>query len=251
MRRRVVPVSTNTIWYYWVPVQEVFVKKEKSLKKRDVGSGHEESVRERILRAAMEAFMEYGYTQTSTLEIATRARVSKRELYALFGNKQAMLAACIADRSRRMRLPAELPAVRDREMLAATLTRFGAILLREICHPAVIGVFRLAIAEAGRSPEVARTLDDLGREASRAAVRSVLAQAHSAGLLRAVDPDPMVGQFLALLWGNLMISLLLRLRDAPTTREIGRRAKSATEAFLQLHPAPEIPRRASLSSKQS
>ena len=84
--------------------------------------------------------MERGYTEASTLEIATRARVSKRELYALFGNKQAMLAACIADRSRRMRLPAELPAARNREMLAATLARFGAILLREICHPAVIGV---------------------------------------------------------------------------------------------------------------
>ena len=235
-----VPVSTDTIWYYQVPTQEVFVKKEKPLKKRDVGGSREEPVRERILRAAMEAFMERGYTETSTLEIATRARVSKRELYALFGNKQAMLAACIADRSRRMRLPAALPAARDRKMLAATLARFGAILLHEICHPAVIGVFRLAIAEAGRSPEVARTLDALGREASRAALRNVLAQAQSAGLLQAVDPAPMVGQFLALLWGDLMISLLLRLRDAPTPREINRRAKSAADAFLQLHPAQAI-----------
>jgi len=216
------------------------VKKEKPLKKRDVGGSREESARERILCAAMEAFMERGYTETSTLEIATRARVSKRELYALFGNKQAMLAACIADRSRRMRLPAELPAARDREMLAAMLVRFGAILLREICHPAVIGVFRLAIAEAGRSPEVARTLDALGREASRAALRNVLTQAQSAGLLQAVDPAPMVGQFLALLWGDLMMSLLLRLRDAPTPREINRRAKSAADAFLQLHPAQAI-----------
>ena len=216
------------------------MKKEKPLKKRDVGGSREESVRERILCAAMEAFMERGYTETSTLEIATRARVSKRELYALFGNKQAMLAACIADRSGRMRLPAELPAARDREMLAAMLVRFGAILLREICHPAVIGVFRLAIAEAGRSPEVARTLDALGREASRAALRNVLTQAQSAGLLQAVDPAPMVGQFLALLWGDLMMSLLLRLRDAPTPREINRRAKSAADAFLQLHPAQAI-----------
>jgi len=38
----------------------------------------------------MEAFMELGYHQASTLKIATRAQVSKRELYAAFGNKQAM-----------------------------------------------------------------------------------------------------------------------------------------------------------------
>ena len=50
----------------------------------------------------------------------------------------------------------------------------------------------------------------------------------------------MAGQFLALLWGDLMMSLLLRLRDAPTTREINRRAKSAADALLQLHPAPAI-----------
>jgi hypothetical protein len=39
--------------------------------------------------------MKSGYATTSTLEIATRARVSKRELYALVGNKQEMLIACI------------------------------------------------------------------------------------------------------------------------------------------------------------
>jgi len=212
----------------------------RSITKPRAENADETPARQRILNAAFAAFMERGFSETSTLEIATRARVSKRELYALFGNKQAMLAACIADRSRRMRLPAELPAARDREMLAATLARFGAILLREICHPAVIGVFRLAIAEAGRSPEVARTLDALGREASRAALRNVLTQAQSAGLLQAVDPAPLVGQFLALLWGDLMMSLLLRLRDAPTTTEINRRAKSAADALLQLHPAPTI-----------
>jgi hypothetical protein len=31
--------------------------------------------------------------------------VSKRELYALFGNKQVMLAACIADRATRVTTP--------------------------------------------------------------------------------------------------------------------------------------------------
>ena len=50
------------------------------------------SARERILAAAMETFMERGFANATTLEIATRARVSKRELYALGGNKEQMLA---------------------------------------------------------------------------------------------------------------------------------------------------------------
>src|SRR5437016_11657243 len=81
--------------------------------------------RNRILGAAFSAFMEGGYAQTSTLEIATRARVSKRELYALFGNKEAMLVACITERAQRLQAPLDLPALRDREGLAKVLTVVG------------------------------------------------------------------------------------------------------------------------------
>ena len=46
----------------------------------------ENPMRERILRAAFQAFMEDGYAGTSTLDIATRAKASKRDLYANFGS---------------------------------------------------------------------------------------------------------------------------------------------------------------------
>src|SRR5262252_7650440 len=38
----------------------------------------EDSVRQRILHAAMGTFMEHGFANATTLEIATRAKVSKR-----------------------------------------------------------------------------------------------------------------------------------------------------------------------------
>src|SRR5215831_10263119 len=82
-------------------------------------------VRERILTAAFEAFRERGYAATSTLEIATRAHVSKRELYALVGNKQKMLIAVIGERAKRLRAPANLPMLRDRSTLAQVLTTLG------------------------------------------------------------------------------------------------------------------------------
>jgi AcrR family transcriptional regulator len=50
-------------------------------------------MRERVLGAAFSAFQEFGYAGASTIEIATRAKVSKRELYRLFGNKRAIGAA--------------------------------------------------------------------------------------------------------------------------------------------------------------
>ena len=65
----------------------------------------QDAVRDRILRAAMRTFMEHGFAAATTLEIATRAKVSKRELYALVGNKEQMLAACVAGRGQRMAQP--------------------------------------------------------------------------------------------------------------------------------------------------
>src|SRR6476661_7445838 len=126
------------------------------------------AVRERILTAAFEAFRERGYAATSTLEIATRAHVSKRELYALVGNKQKMLIAAIADRAKRFKAPADMPPLRDRATLARVLTAFGTRFVREVSDPHVIAVFRLAIAEAVQAPEVAQTLDSSGRETGRA-----------------------------------------------------------------------------------
>lgn len=76
--------------------------------------GDETAVRKRILEAAFAAFMKSGYAAASMLEIATRARLSKRELYAVVGNKQEMLIACISERAKRLEVPADLPVPRDR-----------------------------------------------------------------------------------------------------------------------------------------
>ena len=94
-------------------------------------------VRQRILSAAFSAFTEAGYAETSTLEIASRARVSKRELYAMVGNKQEMLVACIRERATRLQAPADLPEPRDRGTLERALAAFGTQLLRETTDPTV------------------------------------------------------------------------------------------------------------------
>ena len=209
-----------------------------AVSKRRQEGGDETAVRERILDAAFAAFMKSGYATTSTLEIATRARVSKRELYALVGNKQEMLIACISQRAKRLDVPADLPALHDRETLAQVLTSFGTKLVREVSDPTVIAVFRLAIAEAVQAPEVARALNSIGREASRAALRKIMARAQASGLLTGRRPAELAEQFAGLLWRDLMVSLLLGVAERPNPREIAGRARDAAAAFLQLHPLP-------------
>ena len=193
----------------------------------------------RILRAAFAAFSEVGYAEASTLDIARRARVSKRDLYARYGSKQAMLIACIKNRARRMGLAPELPAPTSREQLAETLSTFATGIVREVSDPTVIATFRLAIAEARHAPEIAQTLDVAGRGATRGALAALFARAQSAGLIDPgdppSDPDEMATQYLGLLWEGLMVGMLLGVEAAPTPAAAEVRAARATAAFLRLH----------------
>jgi AcrR family transcriptional regulator len=199
--------------------------------------GDERPLRGRILAAAFAAFVERGYANTSTLEIATRAKVSKRELYAEFESKREMLTACIASGAKRMQAPLNLPAPRDREMLMATLVAFGRTVLREVSRPEVVAVFRLAIAEAGQSAEVAEILHAAARDPSRAALAELVSKAQSAGLIGVGDCKQMAARFIALLWEDLLMRLLFGMAKPPNDDEIAARAEGAATALLRLYPA--------------
>jgi AcrR family transcriptional regulator len=195
-------------------------------------------IRERILCAAFSAFVEDGYADTSTLDIARRARVSKRDLYANFASKQAMLVAGIKSRADRIRLAPDLPTPESGEMLATALCGFAATLIRERTHAVVIATYRLAIAEATHSPEIAETLDNSGRSVARNSLADLLAKAQARGLIGAGEPAEMASQFCGLLWGELMVELLLGVAATPEAPEIERRAHNAVDTFMRLYTKP-------------
>jgi hypothetical protein len=67
---------------------------------------------------------------------------------------------------------------------------------------------------------------------------AVMSDARSAGLLGG-EPREMAEQFGALLWGNQMVNLLLRLVETPTQQEAASRAATAAEAVMRLYPPTE------------
>jgi AcrR family transcriptional regulator len=193
-----------------------------------------EPIRERILYAAFSLFAESGFSATSMLDIVTRARVSKRDLYALFPNKHAVLAASIQERAGRMRRPLDpaTPVPKTRDALAKLLVDFGVSILKTVCHPEVLTVFRLAIAESDRAPEIALTLHQSGREANHKALVALLTKAQESRLIANDDPEALAVRYFALLWGDLLLSLLMRVREAPREREIQTRARTTTETLM-------------------
>jgi len=192
--------------------------------------------RRAILCAAFDVLMEQGYTGASTLEIATRAKVSKRELYAEFGNKAGILEALIATTATRMQAPLALPDATDRTSLAAILIRYGVAALTELTHPAVLAINRLAVAEAGGKSEVGQILDRSGREPNRLALGRLIGRAQEEGFLGKGDADRISGQFFSLLFGDVPVRLMMGVIDPPDATEIRRRAEAAVDAVLRLYP---------------
>ncbi len=193
------------------------------------------SARARIIYAAFGAFLEQGFSKVTMLEIATRAKVSKRDLYAEFESKSALLAYCITYRAQRIKLPERLPEDIDSTILAETLTMFGAAVLWELTIPEVLAAYRLAIAESWSAPEVAQTLNRLGREVALAALADFIKQAQAKGLLDRTASRELADQFLALVCRDLHLQLLLGVVKPPSHPVLQRRAEAATQAFLALH----------------
>ena len=98
-------------------------------------------------------------------------------------------------------------------------------------------MFRLAISEAERSPEVAETLN-ASRSVNRDALAELLAGAQAAGILPHGAPRQMMEWFFALLWSDLMVGRLLGVTAPPKQAEIDRRAHEAAEALLKLYGNP-------------
>jgi hypothetical protein len=105
--------------------------------------------------------------------------------------------------------------------------------LREITDPAVLETFRLGIAEAKRSPAIARSLNERGRGPARAALEALLKAARAARLLADGSTEEMLHDFRGLLWGNTMVWILLGLEKAPEQKEIELRAEKAARRFLE------------------
>jgi hypothetical protein len=102
-----------------------------------------------------------------------------------------------------------------------------------VCLSSFTNSLDLAIAEAVPAPEIGEALELHGRQTGRAALTAIMTHATTRGLLHGHQAD-LAEQFSGLLWGDLMVSLLLRVAEPPGDAEIQRRAADAAAAFVKL-----------------
>src|SRR5262249_5963530 len=126
-----------------------------AVRKRGRPTPAERRVREaQILSAALPVFLRSGYGDATVEELAAAGKVTKRTVYAYFGDKAGLFAAMVTDLA-----PTVSPApAADHGTLAALAAR----IVFRLHSDELVGLHQLVIAESSRFPELARTLHSQG-----------------------------------------------------------------------------------------
>jgi AcrR family transcriptional regulator len=190
-----------------------------------------------ILDAAFRVFAERGLEGATTLEIARRARTSKRTLYERFGSKEGIFAALVENRAARMRAPLALAEPASSAELQAVLVAFGTEFLSQLVRPTTIALYRLVLAHGSRGQALARALDEAGRGTVIGAVTALFDAAGRRQLVAAGDPARPAATFLGLLVGDLVFRLVMGVAETPEAEALRDRSRNAAAAALALHRA--------------
>lgn len=194
-------------------------------------TGRPESRREALLRAAAELFLEQGYVATSIDAIIDRAGGSKRNIYNEFGNKEGLFTAIVTESADKA-LSTLMTDESERHDLRETLTAFGRNLFAVYMSPTVIGIYRIAVAEANRFPDLVRSFYDQGPGRTTIRLAEVLEAANRRGEIQTDDCQRVAGHFVGMIRDNLHLQVVLGLRPPPSDEETGEAVASAVEILL-------------------
>jgi AcrR family transcriptional regulator len=194
-----------------------------------------------IITAARDAFLDLGYDAVSMDAVAKRAGVAKQTVYAHFSSKDALFLAVVKGEQRRMSIALPLPPdgggspeIREK------LLMIGRRYLEAGLSPAVLCLFRLAVAEANRFPSLGQSIREAGARQTALDFAEFLSCAGRHGALAVPDPAIAAAHFIALVRGELHMHCLLDPAFRPTTEEIDRHLAAAIDCFMARYGGPKL-----------
>jgi len=188
--------------------------------------------RERLVAAAEHVFVDEGYGAASMDDIARRAGMSKKTIYQVFETKHELFAAVIESRK------AELAAMIEgegsgtsrppEEVLRGFLRRIAGFVLA----PRQAALYRLAVAESQRAPELANAFYREGSAKACSPLTQWLALQHELGILDITDPASSAKMLFHMAIAELQMRLLIGNCREPDESAIEERVDAAVRLFL-------------------
>jgi AcrR family transcriptional regulator len=181
--------------------------------------------------AALALFLERGYDGTTMDAIAHAAGTTKASLYARFDSKEAVFSAVLEGATGRTDWPVPEPPLPDLDDLEEALTEIADAGLRRATHPSMVKLSRIAVAEAGRFPELARRAQANATWARRDVVVELLQRHATTGAIVADEPEILAEHFLAMTVGMpARLASFGIVRDPPTQ---ARQTRVAVDLFIR------------------
>jgi TetR/AcrR family transcriptional regulator, mexJK operon transcriptional repressor len=200
--------------------------------------------RQAILAAATTLFLQNGYLGTSMDEIAALAAVSKQTVYKQFQDKASLFSEIVistVDEASNLVHNAVVD-IQDTGDLENDLRELARRQLTLVMQPRILQLRRLAIAEAGRFPELGRIFHERGPGRTIAAVAVAFERLAARGLLQLDDPLLAAAHFNWLVMSiPLNEAMLLGHDKPPDSAELDRQTHSGVRVFLAAYGTADQP----------
>ncbi len=190
-----------------------------------------EDRREMILDVARESFLADGYAATSMSTIAARAGGSKGTLYTYFKSKEDLFSAMMQRQCSALQATLFDVAEANAEP-RVQLARLARSFLDLLLTPDGLAIHRLAIAEAGRFPELGRIFYNSGPRVVIGELADYLEDFMERGILRRADPHLVAHHFKDLAISGIHQARLLGVINHPTPQELELQVGRAVDTFL-------------------
>jgi AcrR family transcriptional regulator len=191
--------------------------------------------RRQILAGAKHVFGEQGYERASVDAIAARAGVSKATVYHHFEDKQALFLAALFEECDALRGGLQACLERPAGDVEEALQRLGERVLAVFLSPSAAGLYRQAVAESARLPEIGRLLFERGTGAIQESIAAHLVRWNEAGVLRVDDAHGSAVAFLALCQGDLATRSRLGILEQPADAAVRESVQRAVRIFVSAH----------------
>ncbi|HEX4179856.1 MAG TPA: TetR/AcrR family transcriptional regulator [Caulobacteraceae bacterium] len=189
--------------------------------------------RDAIIEVARELFFEEGYAAASMSSIAARLGGSKGTLYNYFRSKEELFEAQVRKDCERIAHDAFDMLQSAESPIEDVLTELGVRYLTHIFSDWAIRTYRVVVAEAIRSPQLARIFYENGPAVGLRRLEAYLEDARAKGTIKLDDCAMGAGEFLTLCRGHQHFMYTLNLEFAPNPDQMRTQARHAVALFLR------------------
>jgi TetR/AcrR family transcriptional regulator, mexJK operon transcriptional repressor len=192
----------------------------------------------RIITASLEVFSEFSFQDATTGEIARRARVSKRDIYAHFPDKHALLIATLnkALQTEVSNIAEAIVRTQNVRSLQKRLEIIGLTLIDEVLSAAMSVLTRLVASESINRPLIGTVYFENGPVQRTILISEVLSLHTTKTKAKSRDVFQAAEHYLALVTYQPTLTTSMGMREIWDLKSIQTHVISAVECFLTAYP---------------